>query len=92
MSIFEYQAVNPIGQSDNGLIESDTLKSARQQLQKKQLTVLEIKQSSKRHAQVKSLFQQKLSIGDISIITRQLASLLQAAMPIDEAPNHCQKQ
>ena len=85
MSVFEYQAVNPSGQSDNGLIESDTLKSARQQLQKKNLTVLEIKQSSKRRAQAKSFFEQKLSISDISIITRQLASLLQAAMPIDEA-------
>ncbi len=85
MSVFEYQAVNPNGQSDNGLIESDTLKSARQQLQKKNLTVLEIKQSSKRRTQAKSFFEQKLSISDISIITRQLASLLQAAMPIDEA-------
>jgi general secretion pathway protein F len=85
VSIFEYQAFDSNGKSDNGLIESDTLKSARQQLQKKNLTVLDVKHSSKRRAQANSFFEKKLSISDISIITRQLASLLQAAMPIDEA-------
>ncbi len=85
MSVFEYQAIDSNGQSDNGLVESDTLKSARQQLRAQNLTVLEIKQSNKRLIQAKSLFEKKLSISDISIITRQLASLLQAAMPIDEA-------
>jgi general secretion pathway protein F len=85
MSVFEYQAIDSNGQSDNGLVESDTLKSARQQLRVQNLTVLEIKQSNKRLIQAKSLFEKKLSISDISIITRQLASLLQAAMPIDEA-------
>ena len=85
MSIFEYQAVDINGKSDNGLIEGDTLKSARKQLQNKNLAVIEIKQSNRRLVRAKSLFEAKLSISDISIITRQLASLLQAAMPIDEA-------
>jgi len=87
MSVFEYQAIDSNSQPVNGLIESDTLKSARQQLQKKNLTILEIKQSSKRRTQAKSFLEKKLSISDISLITRQLASLLQAAMPIDEALN-----
>ena len=85
MSIFEYQAVDINGKSDNGLIEGDTLKSARKQLQNRNLAVIEIKQSNRRLVRAKSLFGARLSISDISIITRQLASLLQAAMPIDEA-------
>jgi len=50
MSIFEYQAVDINGKSDNGLIEGDTLKSARKQLQNRNLAVIEIKQSNRRAA------------------------------------------
>lgn len=85
MSIFEYTAIDANGKNNNGLIEADTQKSARQQLQQQQLTLLEVKLSKRKLTQAKSWLEAKLSVADTAIITRQLASLLQAAMPIDEA-------
>lgn len=84
MSIFEYTAIDANGKNNNGLIEADTQKSARQQLQIQQLTVLNVKISNRKLSQAKSWFEQKLTTSDIVVITRQFASLLQAAMPIDE--------
>ncbi len=85
MSIFEYQTIDTNGKQSAGLIESDTKKSARQQLQAQQLTVLDVQETKRKLGTSFSWFDPKLNIADISIITRQLASLLQASMPIDEA-------
>ncbi|WP_201342012.1 hypothetical protein [Abyssogena phaseoliformis symbiont] len=85
MSVFEYKAIDVNGKQSAGFIESDTEKSARQQLQSQQLTVLEVRQSRRKPSQIKSWLEPRLSIADTAIITRQLTSLLQAAMPIDEA-------
>jgi general secretion pathway protein F len=85
MSVFEYKAIDINGKQTNGLIDGDTKKNARQKLQSKQLTILAINISKKKSRKKKSLFEPKLRIADIVIITRQLASLLQASLPIDEA-------
>lgn len=85
MSVFEYKAIDINGKQSTGFIESDTEKSARQQLQSQQLAVLNVQQSKRKLSQTKSWLEPKLNIADTAIITRQLASLLQAAMPIDEA-------
>ncbi len=85
MSIFEYKAIDANGKKNTGFIESDTEKSARQQLQSQQLTLLEVSKSQRKLGRANTWFEAKLSVADTAIITRQLASLLQAAMPIDEA-------
>ncbi|MBA5249356.1 General secretion pathway protein F [hydrothermal vent metagenome] len=85
MSVFEYKAIDAKGKKSTGFIESDTEKSARQQLQSQQLTLLEVNASNRKPSQTKSWFEPKLSVADTTVITRQLASLLQASMPIDEA-------
>ncbi|SFV89426.1 General secretion pathway protein F [hydrothermal vent metagenome] len=85
MSVFEYKAIDINGKKSTGFIESDTEKSARQQLQSQQLTLLEVNKSQRKLSQTTTWFEAKLSVADTAIITRQLASLLQAAIPIDEA-------
>ncbi len=85
MSIFEYKAIDANGKKNTGFIESDTEKSARQQLQSQQLTLLEVSKSQRKLGRANTWFEAKLSVADTAIITRQLASLLQAAIPIDEA-------
>jgi len=85
MSIFEYKAIDANGKEGVGLIEGDTQKSVRQLLQNQHLTVLEISQSKRKINQERSWFEATISMTDITLITRQLASLLQATMPIDEA-------
>ena len=85
MSIFEYKALDAKGKESGGLIEGDTIKSVRHLLQLQHLTVLEVNPSKRKISRQQSLFEATLSMSDIAIFTRQLASLLQATMPIDEA-------
>ena len=85
MSVFEYKAIDSNGKESAGILESDSLKSARYALQSQHLTVVEVTKSKRKLSQSKSWFDVTLSMMDVSLFVRQLASLLQASMPIDEA-------
>ena len=85
MSVFEYKAIDINGKESSGIIEGDSQKSARHILQAQHLTIVEIVKSNRKLNQTKSWFAPILSMTDVSLFMRQLASLLQAAMPIDEA-------
>ncbi|SMN15788.1 General secretion pathway protein F [uncultured Candidatus Thioglobus sp.] len=87
MSVFEYQAINQKQQKISGLIESDHIKNARIQLKEQELIVLTITPTKQHSAKAKRLFQKHLSMADIAMLTRQLGSLIQAAIPIDQALN-----
>jgi len=85
VSIFEYKAIDLNGKESSGIIEGDSQKSARHLLKAQHLTIVEIAKSNRKLNQTKSWFAPILSMTDVSLFMRQLASLLQAAMPIDEA-------
>jgi len=85
VSVFEYKAIDNKGKESVGILESDSLKSARYALQSQHLTVVEVTKSKRKLSQSKSWFDVTLSMMDVSLFVRQLASLLQASMPIDEA-------
>jgi len=85
VSIFEYKAIDLNGKESNGIIEGDSQKSARHLLQAQHLTIVEITKSNRKLNQTKSWLTPILSMTDVSLFMRQLASLLQASMPIDEA-------
>jgi len=82
MPAFKYNAQDPNGKLQKGIIEADSSRQARQKLRDKGFIVLNIDQSNKKNSEGKS----KLSINtkDLALITRQLATLLQAGMPIEE--------
>ena len=85
MSVFGYKAIDINGKESSGIIEGDSQKSARHLLQAQHLTIVEIAKSNRKLSQTKSWLAPILSMTDVSLFMRQLASLLQAAMPIDEA-------
>jgi len=85
VSVFEYKAIDINGKESSGIIEGDSQKSARHLLQAQHLTIVEIAKSNRKLSQTKSWLAPILSMTDVSLFMRQLASLLQAAMPIDEA-------
>jgi general secretion pathway protein F len=87
MPVFEYQAINQQQKQVNGLIESDHIKSARTQLKEQHLTILNIKPSKQSLKKAKNLFQKHLSMADIAMLTRQLGSLIQASIPVEQALN-----
>jgi len=87
MAAFEYLALDPQGRQQKGMLEADSPRQARQLLRDKQLTPLEVKQARGREQKSSGTlgFAQGLGARDLAMLTRQLATLVQAALPIEEA-------
>lgn len=86
MSAFEYIAFDAAGARKKGLIEADTAKQARQQLRGLGLTPMEIEQvSSQQDDSSGKVRRDKISVPVLSLITRQLATLISAGQPVESA-------
>jgi general secretion pathway protein F len=87
MAAFEYIALDPHGREQKGLIEADSPRQARQLLREKQWAPLEVRQAKAREDSGGGgfAFGRGLSARDLALVTRQLATLVQAALPIEEA-------
>ncbi|MDO9320857.1 MAG: GspF family T2SS innner membrane protein variant XcpS [Pseudomonas sp.] len=87
MAAFEYLALDNNGRQQKGMLEADSPRQARQLLRDKQLTPLEVKQARGREQKSSGTlgFAQGLGARDLALLTRQLATLVQAALPIEEA-------
>lgn len=87
MPAFEYLALDPRGRQQKGLIEGDTARHARQQLRERGLSPLELAEVSEQRAARSSPFQRGggLSATELSLFTRQLATLTRSGLPLDEA-------
>ncbi len=89
MAAFEYKALDGRGKNKKGILEADTAKQIRQMLREKGLTPIEVVQAAdKEKQQVKNrggLFKAKISAHELSLITRQLATLVQSALPVEAA-------
>lgn len=87
MGAFEYVALDKSGKESRGLLEGDTAKHVRQMLRERQLLpikVLEIaRKESKRRSSVS--LRRGLSSTELALLTRQLATLSQAGLPLEEA-------
>lgn len=88
MSAFAYQALDAKGRRKEGMIEADSPRQARQALREQGLTPLslteaveQVRQQTKKH----SWLQPRISSGELALLTRQLATLVAAALPIEEA-------
>ncbi|KHK51890.1 general secretion pathway protein GspF [Ralstonia sp. A12] len=86
MPAFRYEAADAAGKTDKGVIEADSARQARTLLRARGLTPLLVDalgaQATKRSG---SSFGKRLSAQENALITRQLASLLVAGLPLDEA-------
>src|SRR6186713_235622 len=87
MGAFEYTALDPAGREQNGVVEGDTIKHVRQILRDRQLlpvTVAEVKHGEAKRQRGFSL-RKGVSASDLSLLTRQLATLVKAGLPLEEA-------
>lgn len=86
MPAFRYEAADAAGKTDKGVIEADSARQARTLLRARGLTPLLVDalgaQATKRSG---STFGKRLSAQENALVTRQLASLLVAGLPLDEA-------
>ena len=88
MPAFEYKALDKQGKQQKGVIEADTARHARSQLRDQRLMPLEIKPVLEKEAKAKSagksLFQRGISVAELALLTRQIATLIAAGLPVEE--------
>ncbi len=92
MPIFEYKAVDDRNKARKGIIDADSPRDARLKLRQDSLYVTEISETvrkQKRRVALKGItgvdVPNKLRNEQIAAVTRQMASLLQAGIPLAEA-------
>jgi len=87
MGAFEYTALDSGGRETTGVVEGDTVKHVRQILRERSLlpvTVAEVKHGEAKRQSGFSL-RRGVSASDLSLLTRQLATLSKAGLPLEEA-------
>ncbi|OJA90801.1 type II secretion system F family protein, partial [Burkholderia ubonensis] len=88
MSAFRYEAIDHVGKTLRGVLEADSARAGRSQLRTQGLTPLVVELAASRlHGERnrRLALGRKLSQREQAIITRQLASLLVAGLPLDES-------
>ncbi|MBU6510357.1 MAG: type II secretion system inner membrane protein GspF [Gammaproteobacteria bacterium] len=87
MGAFEYTAIDSRGHERRGVLEGDTPRQIRQQLREQGLTPLEVGAAAEQETRVKAglSWRRGISAADLALITRQLATLVRSAMPVEEA-------
>ena len=88
MGAFEYTALDAKGRESKGLLEGDTARHVRQLLREKQLLPLTVAEVSERGApQRRRSFEWRrgVSASDVALLTRQLATLSRAGLPLEES-------
>lgn len=93
MAAFEYLAYDSGGSKKTGLIEADTAKQARQQLRGMGLSPVDVSQLSSDKGEKRSRTRRdKINVATLSLITRQLSTLISAGQPIESALYAVSKQ
>lgn len=88
MAAFEFQALDSQGKKNKGVLEADNARHARQILRERKLTPLSVElasQQEKRLASQSVWLRRRISAAELALITRQLAILVEAALPIESA-------
>jgi len=87
MGAFEYVALDQQGKESKGLIEGDTPKHVRQILRDRHMLPVQVSEVAQKEAKRQSTFSLRkgVSTGELAMLTRQLASLSQSGLPLEEA-------
>ena len=88
MAAFEFVALDANGRQQKGVLEADTARQIRSQLRDKGLTPLNVDAVIRKQTSQSSFSfsnRRSLSSADLSLVTRQLATLVQASLPIEES-------
>jgi len=87
MGAFEYKALDKSGREKKGVIEGDAPRQVRQQLREQGWVPLDVKEVVQREATNRarpSFLQRSISATDLALITRQIATLVRAGLPLEE--------
>jgi general secretion pathway protein F len=93
MGAYSYRALDESGKTVKGILEGDSERQVRSQLRAKKLKPLEVLSANSKpnkNSEVslsgwRSHWRNRINSRDLSLITRQLASLVKSGLPLDEA-------
>jgi len=87
MGAFEYTALDGGGRERKGILEGDTARQVRQLLRERQLLPVSVTEVAQREAKREASFSlaRRVSAADLSLFTRQLATLVRAGLPLEES-------
>ena len=86
MEAFHYEALDAAGRTVTGVIQADTPRQARAQLRAQGLLPATIGQSHARD-RARQLWARGISAGELSLVTRQLATLLASGLTVEQSLN-----
>lgn len=87
MGAYQYVAVDGGGKEHRGVLEGDTPRHVRQLLRERRLLPVEVAEIEERDRKTRRQFSLFRGISglDLALLTRQLATLVKAGLPLDEA-------
>lgn len=91
MAAFEYVALDARGKQRKGVLEGDTARQVRQSLREQSLTPMSVAEIAGNRAarqtgsNAASGSRRGISSNELALVTRQLATLVQAGLPLEEA-------
>jgi general secretion pathway protein F len=88
MTAYRYRALNPEGKLTKGILEGDSERQVRSSLRAQQLRPVEVSAANQRVSApgpgLGKLFVPRVKPAEMALMTRQLATLVQSNLPIDE--------
>jgi len=87
MGAYEFLALDKDGKESKGLLEGDTPKHVRQMLRDRQLLPVKVTEIARKESKKQNRFSLRngLSASELALLTRQLATLSQSGLPLEEA-------
>ena len=93
MAIYSYKGLNKKGQEVKGTLNAENEGQAKQKIKQMKIMLLEVKEQKSKKQQKSALtFGTGVTTQDISLMTRQLATLIKAKVQIVEAFQALQEQ
>jgi general secretion pathway protein F len=86
MAAYTYTAVTPDGQTQTGVTEGDSPRQIRQFLRAQGLIPVDVVANQiRKKSQLIDFKRKKIAIADLALMTRQIATLIDAGLPVEEA-------
>jgi len=89
VTAYRYRALNSQGKIVKGVLEGDSERQVRAQLRGQEMRPVEVAAANKADSSASgfsaSTVFSRVSVGDLALVTRQLATLVEANLPLDEA-------
>ncbi len=82
MSTFAFRAIDPLGQQAKGEVDAESKQSVADQLKGKGLIVLEIAEKGRASQPLEIPYFNRIKLGDLSIMSRQLSTMVSSGMTI----------